>query len=401
MDNKPNNRTKLLIMNLPVIISVPMIIMLGESAFLLALPVIIGMVLSFRIVKQLDMKDAIAYPFMQYAFVLLLLYFLWVYSNVGLALIVVLPMIFIVNNVIVFLYFRFVKKKALWSKIFVLLVTLLLTSVMYSEHYGANHNIPAFFRMLNGDFGNSSWTQEHVSLDDMQLSDDGLFEFQTRRIQRNTPLSSNSELWIFIRNLTTGEEVDIRLDEVMDETEVPRASVSRSGWATLQPIDENQQSILLTTTSNFYLQRRWVFELNTANQTAELLEQIHVGAALRVDDYFRSHLYMVNFFDENRSIRLVMIDLKTDEIIQISIDIDVNEVVINGFNQDWDFLSPVVRNRDGEIIEPAKWVIGIEPTDVPRVYTVVLREGLLINERVFELDMNTSTIHELNSSRLD
>jgi hypothetical protein len=173
-------------------------------------------------------------------------------------------------------------------------------------------------------------------------------------------------------------------------------------WSTMQPVDRVDKGYLLTTTSAYAPVRRWVFELNMETQTVSLLEQIHVGMLARTeDDKFIANLYMVNFFDnERRSVRLVMVDTTTREIIQIPIEIDVAEIIVQNFDHSWVLISPAVREIDEEtgisyVVQPPKRVVEVIPTDVHEIYFVILREGFLVIERNFELDMNTRTMREL------
>jgi len=330
---------------------------------------------------------------------------LWAYPNVGLGLIVLLPMIYIINTAVVYLYFRFAKNKTMFGKILVLLATLLVTSFMYSESYGENRGVSVFFRMLHGDFGHTSWTRESVRIDNAQITHDGILEYHLERVHRSTPLQSSPELRLFARDLRTGAEYHIRLDDVMNETQLPSPTVTHGRdvfWSTMRNVGEIEQKQLLITTSSFDPVRRWVFELDMETQIASLLEQIHVGSLGRLeDDIFIAHLYMVNFFDNPyRSIRLAMTDTETWEIIQIPIAINAAEVIVQNFDFNWSMISPAVWAMDEEtgeryLAQPPKRVVGVELTDLRRVYYVILREGFLESERRFELDMNTRTMTEL------
>ncbi|MCL2420433.1 MAG: hypothetical protein FWD03_01115 [Defluviitaleaceae bacterium] len=390
-----NFRRNLLVMILPVIIpAIPIMLGLGESVLLFAVPLVIGLILSISLAKRLSIKDAIAYPFVQYAFFFMLFYLFWAYPNVGLGMILVIPMIYIINTAVGYTYFRFVKNKATWGKMLVLIATLLITSLLYSEHYGPNRSTPVLFRMAGGDFGDVNLVREHVRTDTLQITDNGLFEYRLEQVHRSTPFWSTTELRLFVRNTNTGAEYHIRLDDVMNEARLPRpgSSSAPAHWITMQATDETQQLYKLTTTSAYAPVRRWVFELNMEAQTVSLLEQIHVSMLGRTeDDQFIADLYMVNFFDDpNRSIRLVMRDTETREMIHIPIEIDVAEVLVRNFDWGWDLLEEV------DAIGPTNRVVWVMPTDVPKVYTVVLREGFLVRERRFELDMNAKVMTELD-----
>ena len=149
-----NFKKNVLIMALPGLLpAVPILIEFGESAILFAVPLIISFCLIGVLANRLNTKDAIAYPVVQYAFFVLLFYLLAAYGNVGLALIAVLPMIFIINFALVFSYFMLVKNKRLRGKVIVLLLTILITLTLYSEHYGVYARIPMIVRLWNGLFG--------------------------------------------------------------------------------------------------------------------------------------------------------------------------------------------------------------------------------------------------------
>jgi len=404
---KTNFRKNLFIMILPIVIlAIPILIGLGESFILFAVPLMIGILLSVSLAGRLDTKDAIAYPFVQYSFLILFFYLSWAYPNVGLGQIIVVPMIYIINTAIGYLYFRLVKNKRMLCNVLVLIVTLLATSLMYAEQYGPHRGTPALFRMVIGDFGHSNWTRESIRTDTMQTTADGLFEYQMERVVRSTPLRSNTELWLFVRKISSGEEHRIRLDDAMNENlSSPPSSPSSTSfyWSTMQPVDWEAYTYSLTTTSTFATVRRWVFELNMETQTVNLLEQIHVGMLGRTDDdQFIADLYMVNFFDgENRAIRILMRDTETGERIQIPIDIDASEVVIRNFNHGWSLLRSAVWATDEAtgsryVAQQAERVVEIMPTDVAGVYIVLLREGFIARDRTFELDMNTGIMREMD-----
>jgi hypothetical protein len=400
---KVNYKKNLLMMTLPPsLLAVPFLISFGESVMLIAVPLAIGILLAATLAKRLDNKDAAAYPFVQYSFLLLFYYFAWAYPNTGLALIVVVPLIYIINTAIGYIYFRFVKNKRMPGKVFVLLLTLIATSLLYNESYGQNRHTPILFRMLGGDFGYTSWTREVVRTDTKQISDDGIFEYQMKRARRFSPLRSNTELWLLMRNINSDGEHSIRLDNVMNE-DLPPPSSRRGGyWSTMQAADSVGQIYLLSATSTFAVARRWVFEIDMKTQSADLLEQIRVGMLGRTkDDRYIAHLYMANFFDgENRAVRLVMRDTETGNTSQIPIDIDVSEAVAQNFNHGWDLLSPAEWLEDKEtgqryMSQAPKRAVEIMLTDMPEIYIALLREGFITRDRRFELDMNIGIMKEL------
>jgi hypothetical protein len=89
-------------------------------------------------------------------------------------------------------------------------------------------------------------------------------------------------------------------------------------------------------------------------------------------------------------------------MIYIPIEIDVTEVIIQNFNPGWNLLSPVVRATDEAtghvyVVQPPKYVVGFESSDEHEVYIMILREGFLVRERRFALDLETKIIRELRN----
>ena len=131
MVNKKNIFINILIMVIPVL--APAIIflsILGESASLFAIPLALCLLPTIGLAKRLSRKDAIAFPFVQYPF-LVLLFFLFHFAKPGLAFILILPMTFIINMIIGYIYFRFAKKKRWFTKVLVFLLTIVITFVIY------------------------------------------------------------------------------------------------------------------------------------------------------------------------------------------------------------------------------------------------------------------------------
>ena len=147
-------KRNILIMALPAWIpAIPIMIGFGESAALFAIPLFINSALAALLAKRLDTKDAIAYPIVQYPFFVLLFYLLAVYTNVGLGLIIVIPMIYIINTALVFAYFWLARNKTWCGKALTMLFTLIITLALYSEHYGPNRHTSMLVRLLVSIFG--------------------------------------------------------------------------------------------------------------------------------------------------------------------------------------------------------------------------------------------------------
>jgi len=109
------------------------LIFLGESVLLFAIPLLAFIYITVKLAEKLNIKDAISYPFVQYPFLFLLIFLLQIYSSPGLAFILILPMTFVINMIIGYLYFRFAKNKKWFTKVLIFLFTLLVTLALYSK----------------------------------------------------------------------------------------------------------------------------------------------------------------------------------------------------------------------------------------------------------------------------
>ncbi|MCL2407691.1 MAG: hypothetical protein FWC95_07150 [Defluviitaleaceae bacterium] len=104
-------KKKILIMIVPILLpSILFLIVLGESFFLFAFPLAIFLFISIKLAKSLSMKDAIAYPFVQYPF-FILVFVLSTMFPPGLEFILTFPVTFIINIIIGIAYFKFANKK--------------------------------------------------------------------------------------------------------------------------------------------------------------------------------------------------------------------------------------------------------------------------------------------------
>ena len=131
MEDRKKPIGNILIMIAPV--SLPalfFLLILGESFFLFAVPLAICLFMAFGLASRLSRQDAITYPFVQYPFLALLLCLFWM-NPPGLGFIIILPLTFIINMSIGYVYFRFAKKKRWFTKVSVLLLTLVITLAIY------------------------------------------------------------------------------------------------------------------------------------------------------------------------------------------------------------------------------------------------------------------------------
>ena len=135
MDEKKKIHMNVLIMIAPMLLpAVIFLRILGESFIFFAVPLIVCICATALLAEKLSTKDAITYPLVQYPFLFLLLY-LFESIPPGLGFILTLPVIFITNMSIGHIYFRHAKKKC-FTKILLLLGTLFITVILYSDHLG-------------------------------------------------------------------------------------------------------------------------------------------------------------------------------------------------------------------------------------------------------------------------
>ena len=132
MDNQKQSYKNTIIMIAPGILPViTFLIIFGESFLIFLIPLMIFILATLSLAKKLNTRDAVAFPFVQYPFLLLLLYLFYT-SPPGLGFLLILPITFTVNTVIGHLYFRYIKYKNLFTDIIVFLLTLFITIVLYT-----------------------------------------------------------------------------------------------------------------------------------------------------------------------------------------------------------------------------------------------------------------------------
>jgi len=131
MDNRKKEINNTIIMVAPILLpAILFLIMLGESFPLFLVPLVFCILMILKLATILSTKDAISYCFIQYPF-LVLSFILLNFFPVGLEFILIFPMTFILNMVIGYLYFRFAKNKRWFTKILILLVTLVATVAIH------------------------------------------------------------------------------------------------------------------------------------------------------------------------------------------------------------------------------------------------------------------------------
>ena len=120
-----NNRN-IIIMVAPIIPFAAFLLnALGESMILFLVPLVVSLLFVTKLTKRLNTKDAVSYPFVQYPFLIILIY-LFQTTNVGLGFILTLPLVFIINMSMGILYFRFSKKKKWFIKVIISIITLII-----------------------------------------------------------------------------------------------------------------------------------------------------------------------------------------------------------------------------------------------------------------------------------
>ena len=80
--------------------------------------------------KRLDKREAIIYPFVQYPFLLVVIFCLYI-NHSGLAFIILFPIIFLINIAIGYLHFRFAKNIGGIASFFISLIMLFLPLFCY------------------------------------------------------------------------------------------------------------------------------------------------------------------------------------------------------------------------------------------------------------------------------
>ena len=132
MDKRKEVRKNRFIMLLPLILPGAFITSaLGVGFFVFLIPLVVFIVIVAMLAKKLERTDAIAYPIVQYPFLLLLIVMLYANSPFGLEIYFIPSMIFIPNMIIGTLYFRLVKNKRWFVNAIVLLLTLGVTLFMF------------------------------------------------------------------------------------------------------------------------------------------------------------------------------------------------------------------------------------------------------------------------------
>jgi len=125
-------RKNRLIMIMPLILpSAVITLALGVGFFVFLVPLAVFGFIVFMLAKKLNRKDAIAYPLVQYPFLILIIVLLYTRSPFGLEMYFLPSMAFIPNVIIGTLYFRFVKNKRWFANIILCLLTLAVTLFVF------------------------------------------------------------------------------------------------------------------------------------------------------------------------------------------------------------------------------------------------------------------------------
>jgi len=105
---------------------------LGVGFFVFLVPLVVFAFIVFMLAKKLNRKDAIAYPLVQYPFLIQIIVLLYTRSPFGLEIYLLPSMAFIPNMIAGTLYFRFVKNKRWFANIIVCSLTLAWTLVVFN-----------------------------------------------------------------------------------------------------------------------------------------------------------------------------------------------------------------------------------------------------------------------------
>jgi hypothetical protein len=141
MKDKRKLYTNILIMVAPILLpAIVFLVILGESFFLFAVPLVMSIFMTIKLAKRLNTKDAIAFSLVQCPFLLLLLV-LFSVASPGLGFILILPITFIVNMSIGYIYFRCIKTKRWFTNVLVLLLTIVVTFLIYPPLFALSPEI--------------------------------------------------------------------------------------------------------------------------------------------------------------------------------------------------------------------------------------------------------------------
>ena len=132
MNNQEEIRKNRLIMIVPLLVPAAFITLaLGVGFFIFLLPALVFVFIVFMLAKKLNRKDAVAYPLVQYPFLLLIIVLLFTRSF-GFEMYILPSMVFVPNMIMGTLYFRFVKNKRCFVNIIVCLLTLAVTLFLFN-----------------------------------------------------------------------------------------------------------------------------------------------------------------------------------------------------------------------------------------------------------------------------
>jgi len=133
MNSRRETRANRLIMLAPLILPGAFITLaLGVGFFVFLVPLLVFALIVFMLAKKLSRKDAIAYPIVQYPFLILTIVLLYARSPFGLEIYFLPSMALVPNMIIGTLYFGLVKNKRWLANIIVCLLTLAVTLFVFS-----------------------------------------------------------------------------------------------------------------------------------------------------------------------------------------------------------------------------------------------------------------------------
>lgn len=118
---------------------------------------------------------------------------------------------------------------------------------------------------------------ETIRMDNLQITDDGMFEYKTEWIYRSNPIWSSIEIWLLVKDLSSDEEHRIRLNEVLDKTDLqlPIIPYGAAGgatlWIDLQLAEDEPLVYIATLWPRFRdIERRFLLDMNS--QTVKELD---------------------------------------------------------------------------------------------------------------------------------
>lgn len=340
----------------------------SNDFFLFATPIIINTIIVAFLAKHLTLKKAVLYPILQSPFVVLLFILMYFFRNTLRA----FSLIFLANIVLVGICFycvRFFNEKRLkFVKIVIITFTLLTTLTMYFV-------------------GNIGY---HYARDYSRITDDGKLEYHLEIIN---PDMFNVRNRLVIRETTTDLERTIDLPELRYQRVALGMLLT---YVVMTPTDD-PSIYTMSTTQFFNPDQLWSYEINIKTGEAKSIMEISYltgftgiyAPRLSPNSMYTYSFYIINWEDENRIIDFYITHRETDEQTSFILNIDNSELRHTNIDE-W------IEFRYSDYFYPDRGsAISVEPFQDSNRYLITINDYFLLNERQFELDLNSKTLVEI------